>query len=324
MLSLQLNNEIPKNYAYEIHSENIRMNVYGKFNLSEDPKGEILTIRPIGVGYSLKIIPTFSSAELTGKKISIINGISKALEREIDFTSDISAIEFIPQGKQGYRLVITYMDKEQRPAHSDLENEKTNPFYNTDFQSFSEQIGSGTNTGREVNYAFINNRYPGFESRSRDRISQKFRSANNASADDKLGGSQTRVLPNEGGTRSSQISMDSELEEIEREIGKVYQSRDQLSIKKQLAIEHLKKVEEEYKKDYDSMNIELEEIKSRMEADSAILEYYKDQDIAEIEKVFKELNQKLEAAEKQIKLFIEAKQKKTMEIENEIKSNRKK
>ena len=60
-----------------------------------------------------------------------------------------------------------------------------------------------------------------------------------------------------------------------------------------------------------------------MEADASIIEHYKDQDVMPIEIILKEVSLKLEDAEKQIQFFIEAKQRKTMEIENEIKSNKK-
>ena len=42
-----------------------------------------------------------------------------------------------------------------------------------------------------------------------------------------------------------------------------------------------------------------------------------------IEVIFQEIRFKLDEAEEQIRFFIEAKQQKTMEIENEIKSNKK-
>lgn len=60
-----------------------------------------------------------------------------------------------------------------------------------------------------------------------------------------------------------------------------------------------------------------------MEADASVVAHYKDQDVTPIEMVFREIDQKLEEAEAQIRFFIEAKQRRTMEIEQEIKSNKK-
>lgn len=85
--------------------------------------------------------------------------------------------------------------------------------------------------------------------------------------------------------------------------------------------EKLQKIEEEYQKDYDSAQNEIQEYQKRFEIDSTVLEYYKNKDVKPIEDIFKEISDKLNEAEKQIALFIQAKQKKTMEIEGSIKSN---
>ncbi len=113
------------------------------------------------------------------------------------------------------------------------------------------------------------------------------------------------------------------MQRIEKEITVIEKQQSQLSRKKQSAIDHLDKIEAEYKKDYESFERELEDYKSRMDADASIIEQYKDQDVMPIEIILKEVSLKLEEAEEQIRFFIEAKQRKTMEIENEIKSNKK-
>lgn len=77
----------------------------------------------------------------------------------------------------------------------------------------------------------------------------------------------------------------------------------------------LQKIEEELQKDYAPAETQLEECKKRLEIDSRILEYYKDKDFKPVEEVLKEITAKLDEAEKQIALFIQAKQQKTMEIE---------
>ena len=69
------------------------------------------------------------------------------------------------------------------------------------------------------------------------------------------------------------------------------------------------------KKDYTAAQTQLEECKTQLEIDKRVLEYYKDKDVKPVEEIFKEIQQKLDEAEKQIALFIQAQQKKTMEIE---------
>ena len=79
--------------------------------------------------------------------------------------------------------------------------------------------------------------------------------------------------------------------------------------------EEVQKIEEELQKDYQQAEVQLEECKTQLEIDKRVLEYYKDKDVKPVEEIFKEIQQKLEEAEKQIALFIQAQQKKTMEIE---------
>ena len=79
--------------------------------------------------------------------------------------------------------------------------------------------------------------------------------------------------------------------------------------------EKIQKIEEELQKDYKQAEVQLEECKTQLEIDKRVLEYYKDKDVKPVEEIFKEIQQKLDEAEKQIALFIQARQKKTMEIE---------
>ena len=79
--------------------------------------------------------------------------------------------------------------------------------------------------------------------------------------------------------------------------------------------EKIQKIEEELQKDYKQAEVQLEECKTQLEIDKRVLEYYKDKDVKPVEEIFKEIQQKLDEAEKQIALFIQAQQKKTMEIE---------
>ena len=74
-------------------------------------------------------------------------------------------------------------------------------------------------------------------------------------------------------------------------------------------------IKTESEKDYEQYAQKLENIKEESKFDKSILEYYKDHDLVPIEKIFAELDEKLKAAEEQIKLFIEARQNKTKEIE---------
>ncbi len=89
-LGFTLNNSA-QNYASDIHSEQTRV----KFNISEDPAGEILTIRVFMIDLPLKISVTVPE-NLTGKNISIFRSSTKSIENTHELTSRTQAIELIP------------------------------------------------------------------------------------------------------------------------------------------------------------------------------------------------------------------------------------
>lgn len=104
-LRVQLNNEPSQDYAAQIHSQSSRMHVCGKFNISESPDGEMLTIRSTASGVSLRLYPSIS-AEIIDKTIGIYRSASKALEREIPLDSSISVLDISPNNDSGYTLRI--------------------------------------------------------------------------------------------------------------------------------------------------------------------------------------------------------------------------
>ncbi|MDO4719542.1 MAG: hypothetical protein Q4A78_02660 [Peptostreptococcaceae bacterium] len=77
--------------------------------------------------------------------------------------------------------------------------------------------------------------------------------------------------------------------------------------------------EEKRKQEYALLEREMEEMRSRMKADEEVLEYYKEKETAAIERLLGEIRLRLDEAEKQIRLLIEARQQKTMQVEEEIK-----
>ena len=73
------------------------------------------------------------------------------------------------------------------------------------------------------------------------------------------------------------------------------------------------KIDAEYFADHNWLEKESESY--LVPTNSGTFKYYKDKDVKPVEELFKEIQQKLDEAEKQIALFIQAKQQKTMEIE---------
>lgn len=340
-IGFQLNQGNEVDYASQIHEEGKRVYVIGKFNLSEDPSdGDTITIRPIMIDTPLKIL-FHANAHFSGKKASIVRNATKSIEQEFEISSETVSIELCPQGKQFYlmkvsngggivsapiqsvehnspkRTTITNevntvpaITQNQAGRFEDISAPRVNHSIESQFQGF--EIGSGSN---------IDNRFESFEAEPGAIVSRgnQYSGSNPSSTDQ---GMNQFITPIHTGVSDSQ-HQDKDLNQIEQEISVIERQQSQLSRKKQSAIEHLEKIEEEYKKDYASLEQELEDYKSRMDADASIIEHYKNQDVMPIEIIFQEIRLKLDEAEEQIRFFIEAKQRKTMEIENEIKSNKK-
>ena len=79
------------------------------------------------------------------------------------------------------------------------------------------------------------------------------------------------------------------------------------------------KLQNEYDKDYSNYSSDVEEISSRYNIDAEILKLYADKDITPIEDLLKKAEDDIKQIEEQIKLFVEAQEKKTAEIEGELK-----
>lgn len=347
-LSFQLDNGVAEDFATSIHKDGKRVQVYGKFNISEDPTGEVLTIRPIMIDGSLKILFQ-ANASFSGKIASIVRSSTKTIEREYEISSETAYIEFVPQGKQSYLMKVvngngvaasTVVPDTPRPSERPSEHTpkpqqkpetKPQPEPAADFEEvvippahqgsvddrFQEfDLGSG--------FGAQDDRFASFDMDNDAVVSSTQRDSQTIPREE-IESRRAGVAAPEHPIPQMPIEADSdgELRRIEQEISVIERQQGQLSRKKQSAIDHLEKIEAEYKKNYASLEKELDEIKSRMEADASIIEHYKDQDVVPIEVIFQEITLKLEEAEEQIRFFIEAKQRKTMDIENEIKSNKK-
>lgn len=344
-LAFQINDGAAEDFATSIHKEGKRVQIYGKFNISEDPAGEVLTIRPIMIEGSLKILFQ-ASTSFSGKKASVVRGKTKVVEQEYEISSETAFIEFVPRGKSylmkivnrnGAAVISTTQDtsKSSKNTAAHTPKPQANPESRSQLSAEFEEVVIPSNKPSS-----IDERFQGFELNTDFGATDDRFFSFDMDNDTVVSSSQnnTTVTPaeeieNRNTINSDPVSPTSEspsedvgdddLRRIEQEISVVERQQGQLSRKKQSAIDHLEKIEAEYKKDYASLEKDLDEIKLHMEADASVIEHYKDQDVMPIEIIFQEIRLKLEEAEQQIRFFIEAKQRKTMEIENEIKSNKK-
>lgn len=347
-IGLQLDNDLMQDYTTQIHNDGKRVHVFGKFNISEDANDrDTVTIRPIMIDVPLKI--TFrANADFSGKKASVVRNSTKMVEQEFEISSETTAIELIPQGKQFYLMKVSngggiaatpIQSATSQPQRKPAANNQPDPtpISRPTQQSvhFEEVItpvresspvddrfeGFGLDTGVTDN----DNRFDSFDVDPVAVVSDTSPKTGFQPAEEIAARAHESVdpVPRQDVHTVTQQQDDRDIQRIEQEISVIERQQGQLSRKKQSAIDHLEKIEAEYKKDYATFERELEDYKSRMDADAAIIEHYKDQDVMPIEIILKEVSLKLEEAEDQIRFFIEAKQRKTMEIENEIKSNKK-
>ena len=121
-LGFTLNNSA-QNYASDIHSDQTRVKVFGSFNLSEDPAGEIITIRVFVVDSPLKISLTVPE-NLPDKNISLFRSATKSIENTHELTNRTQAIEFIP-GQECYVVKIHEEPIESEKLQHELDEIKS-------------------------------------------------------------------------------------------------------------------------------------------------------------------------------------------------------
>ena len=289
-ISLSLGGGVYQDYLSQIHREGSRMQVLGKFNLSESPSGDLLTIRPIEVSDVLKVTFGFSGNPFSGeKKLTVFRSKTKTVERQYDINEMLSSVEFIPQGNVSYLLRLTYGEPEN---------------------VFSED--NAISSVEAVSHAF--------PSPSRE-IPSEAAHASGESVDDS--GVPAAPAPE---SRPAAVQPPSEAcpasEDMQAQIRAAEEKLNQLNERRATAKDLLKKLVAEYQKDYDSFQKELEEYRQQFGIDQSVIDYYKDNDIQPIEHLIRDIKEKIEQAERQISLVILGRQKKTMEIENEVKSNK--
>ena len=266
-----------QDYISRIRREGSRVQVFGKFNISEDPSGEVLTIRPITVSGALRVTFGFSGQQSDAeKKLCIFRSATKTVERQYDISEMLTSIEFIPQGNVKYLLRLTYggPQEDELPAAASV-----------------PETNAAEHAGLPLD--------PDVPTSPADAFTQ----------------------PSEP-DRTAEPEVDPEMEKIQAEIKKAEEKLNNLRQRRQSAKDMLSKLESEYEKDYGEFASELEEYRLRYGADQSVIDYYRDNDIQPIEELLKEISDKLEQAEKQISVVILGRQKKTMEIENEVKSNK--
>ena len=278
-ISMSLNGGVYQDYLSQIHREGSRMQVLGKFNLSEDPNGDVLTIRPIMVSGLLKVTFGFSGQPFSGeKKVSVFRRATKTIERKYDVNDMLTSVEFIPQGNVKYMLRLTYGDAESEA----LPDEPERP-----------AVAAPDLTESPDDFDVLTSPV-----------------------------AEEPPKPEPPASPAPPAPADPEPATPEEDVTAAEERLEKLRERRKSAKELLTKLEAEYEKDYDEYQRELEEYRQQYNVDQSVIEFYRDNDIQPIEDIMKELSEKLTQAEQQIRLIILGRQKKTMEIETQVKSNK--
>ena len=278
-ISMSLNGGVYQDYLSQIHREGSRMQVLGKFNLSEDPNGDVLTIRPIMVSGLLKVTFGFSGHPFSGeKKVSVFRSATKTIERKYDVNDMLTSVEFIPQGNVKYMLRLTYGDAESEA----LPDEPERP-----------AVAAPDLTESPDDFDVLTSPV-----------------------------AEEPPKPKPPASPAPPAPADPEPATPEEDVTAAEERLEKLRERRKSAKELLTKLEAEYEKDYDEYQRELEEYRQQYNVDQSVIEFYRDNDIQPIEDIMKELSEKLTQAEQQIRLIILGRQKKTMEIETQVKSNK--
>ena len=118
-------------------------------------------------------------------------------------------------------------------------------------------------------------------------------------------------------------SLASDVKTLSSDIEKLETDKQKLTDDKKSLTEKLDKIKIEYDKDYSVYKDEIEEIKRNYNVDAEILKYYEDKDINSIEELIDKAKKDIELIEEQIRVFVDAKARKTAEIESELKLGKK-
>ncbi|MDD6490139.1 MAG: hypothetical protein PUG48_10075 [Clostridia bacterium] len=252
-------------YSQDIHDENIVMNRYGCFNISEDKNSGSITIRPALVKLSLKISITCRQPFNDNKTLTVYRDGKTEAETSFDITNNCESIELIPENDK-YIMKINYSENV-----SDTENTVNAQQAETPVQAANTVNNQQTETPIQT------------ENIQPTAV-------------------QNTVQPVVETNNPPTPSVENKPENQNKSTGEIPQQK-------------LDAIKTESEKDYEQYAEKLGTVKAEYEFDKSVIEYYKDHDLVPIEKIFAEIDEKLKSAEEQIKLFVEARQNKTKEIE---------
>ncbi|MGN0382961.1 MAG: hypothetical protein ACI4DS_01725 [Eubacterium sp.] len=316
-------------------------NVYrfNNFNVSEDVTQNTITFRPIVIGcYSY-----FKINSMMPITLEIIKNGTTTVAQQFVLAPGENKIEFDPQGIQKYIMKIEegtntgVQDANSIPS-TDIVEEKTgsssiNPF-DSPFgggDSFGT-FGLGSHSLSDNEQDLNSNSLFGDDFSSQGSAFSNIQKNNDADfngfANSQSVVSEQPFVNEEDVKRKEQLQqsnarLEADISSIQNEINQLEKKNEQLVNNKKNLISHLEKLQAEYDKDYSSYEADIEEIKSKYTIDDEILKMYADKEVTPIEELIARSEKDIKEIEEQVRLFIEAQQRKTASIESELKIGKK-
>ena len=121
----------------------------------------------------------------------------------------------------------------------------------------------------------------------------------------------------------SNSCLENDIVSLQAEIRALEAKKEQLILNKKNLVSHLEKLQTEYEKDYSSYETDIRDIKGRFVIDEELLKMYADKEVTPIEELILKSENDIGEMEEQARIFIEAQQRKTSEIESELKIGKK-
>lgn len=304
-------------------------NVYrfNNFNVSEDVTNNCITFRPNVVGCYVY----FLISSQNPIKVEIIKNGTNTVAQAFELGKGESKIEFRPNGTRKYDLKITNAQADagvpqttgdvirREPA----EEQMLNPF-DTDFNALSPFDNSRSATShRAQNESFRNasqTDFGGFDSFMTEPSQSAYANTMETEASSEEIREKERAVDQM--ERSNSI-LENDIAELENRARELERKNRELIDRKKSLTSHLDRLQEEFDKEYSNYNSDVEEISSRYHIDAEILKLYADKEVTPIEELLRRAEDDMRQIEEQIRVFVEAQERKTAEIENELKIGKK-
>ena len=144
---------------------------------------------------------------------------------------------------------------------------------------------------------------------------------------DPVQSSQQKVLDtyNENAATLEKLNtcLDADIKTVQSKIQILEGQKSELSNRKAEYKVHLDKLQAEYDKDYSGYEADLEDLRSTYSIDKELIMMYENKEIETIEELLRKAEEAIAGVEEQIRLFANAKAKKTAEIEEELRIGKK-